>query len=67
MFSLVFSFQTPLPKFSLNVRYEVQHLYQTADRIIALYILNFIILGFKLEDRALKPNSSSHSMNLICF
>jgi hypothetical protein len=65
LFSTLFSNTLRLHS-SLNVSYQVSHPYKTTGIIIVLYILIFIFLDRKLEDKISAPIDSKHSLTSVC-
>jgi hypothetical protein len=52
---------------SLNVSDQVSHPYKTTAKIIDRYILLFIFLDSKLEDKNSAPNYGKHFLTPICW
>jgi hypothetical protein len=46
---------------------QLSHIYKTRGKIAVLYILIFMLLGSRLEDKFSELNGIKHSPDLICF
>jgi hypothetical protein len=51
--------------FPLNLSEKVAHPHKTTGQIIVLYILIFILLNSKPEDKDFAPNDNKHSLTSV--